>query len=72
MQKFDLITLGEIMLRLSPPGYERMSRGEIFDKRAGGSELNVAAGAALLGLRTGVISKLPQNDLGTGRVVAHG
>ena len=65
MQKFDLITLGEIMLRLSPPGYERMSRGEIFDKRAGGSELNVAAGAALLGLRTGVISKLPQNDLGT-------
>ncbi|SEG23103.1 2-dehydro-3-deoxygluconokinase [Eubacterium ruminantium] len=65
MQKFDLITLGEIMLRLSPPGYERMSRGEEFDKRAGGSELNVAAGAALLGLRTGVISKLPQSELGT-------
>lgn len=65
MEKFDLITLGEVMLRLSPPGYERMSRGEEFDKRAGGSELNVAAGAALLGLRTAVISKLPQNELGT-------
>ena len=62
---FDLITLGEIMLRLSPPNYERMSRGDVFDKRAGGSEFNVAAGAALLGLRTGIISKLPANDLGT-------
>jgi len=65
MDKFDLITLGEIMLRLSPPGYERITRGEEFEKRAGGSELNVAAGAALLGLRTAVISKLPANDLGT-------
>ncbi|MCR5743497.1 MAG: sugar kinase [Lachnospiraceae bacterium] len=65
MESFDLITLGEIMLRLSPPGNERITRGEVFDKRAGGSELNVAAGAALLGLRCGVISKLPQNGLGT-------
>lgn len=64
MEKFDLLTLGEIMLRLSPPGYERMSRGEIFDKRAGGSELNVAAGVALLGLRAGIISKIPQNSMG--------
>lgn len=61
---YDLITLGEIMLRLSPPGYERMSRGEVFDKRAGGSELNVAAGVAHLGLRTGIISKLPDNSIG--------
>jgi len=42
-----------------------MTRGDIFDKRAGGSELNVASGVALLGLRTGVISRLPQNALGT-------
>ncbi len=64
-KNFDLLTLGEIMLRLSPPNYERMTRGDIFDKRAGGSELNVASGVALLGLRTGVISRLPQNALGT-------
>ncbi len=62
--KFDLLTFGEIMLRLSPPGYELMTRGDVFDKRAGGSELNVAAGVALLGLRTGVISRLPGNSLG--------
>ncbi len=64
-KNFDLLTLGEIMLRLSPPNYERMTRGDVFDKRAGGSELNVASGVALLGLRTGVISRLPQNALGT-------
>jgi len=64
-KEFDLITLGEIMLRLSPSGYDRLSRGENFEKRAGGSELNVASGASLLGLRTAVISKLPANDLGT-------
>lgn len=64
-KSFDLITMGEIMLRLSPPASERLVRGEIFEKRAGGAELNVASGVSLLGLRTGVISKLPQNDIGT-------
>ncbi|MBE5825949.1 MAG: sugar kinase [Butyrivibrio sp.] len=63
--KFDLLTFGEIMLRLSPPNYERMTRGDVFDKRAGGSEFNVASGVALLGLRTGVISRIPKNALGT-------
>ncbi len=64
-EKFDLLTLGEIMLRLSPPNYERITRGDVFDKRAGGSELNVAAGASLLGIRTGIITRLPHNDIGT-------
>ena len=62
---FDLITFGEIMLRLSPPRHERITDGDIFEKRAGGAELNVASGVALLGLRTGIISKLPANKLGT-------
>ena len=63
--QFDLITFGEIMLRLSPPRHERITDGDIFEKRAGGAELNVASGVALLGLRTGIISKLPANKLGT-------
>ncbi len=62
---FDLVAFGEIMLRLSPPRHERITRGDIFEKRAGGSELNVASGVSLLGLRTGIISRLPANDLGT-------
>ena len=59
------VTFGEIMLRLSPPRHERITDGDIFEKRAGGAELNVASGVALLGLRTGIISKLPANKLGT-------
>lgn len=64
-KNFDLITMGEILLRLSPPGAERLVRSAVFEKQAGGSELNVASGAALLGLRTGVFSKLPANAMGT-------
>ena len=37
----------------------------MFEKRAGGSELNVASGISLLGLRTGVITKLPRNAIGS-------
>ena len=39
---FDLITFGEIMLRLSPPRYARIADGDVFEKHAGGAELNVA------------------------------
>lgn len=62
---FDLITLGEIMLRLSPPVNERIMKGDIFEKHAGGAELNVASGVSLLGLRTGIITRLPKNEIGT-------
>ncbi len=62
--KFDLLSFGEVMLRLSPPRHFRFSDSDIFEKRAGGAELNVAGGVALLGMRTGIISMLPQNDLG--------
>ena len=62
--QFDLITFGEIMLRLSPPRHERITDGDIFEKRAGGAELNVASGVALLGLRTGIISKTAGQQAG--------
>lgn len=63
-REFDLLSLGEIMLRLSPPDNERITRGDTLSKQAGGAELNSATGAAMLGLRCGIISKLPANDLG--------
>lgn len=62
---FDLLSLGELMLRLSPPANERITRGDTFGKQVGGAEMNAIAGSAMLGLRCGIISKLPANDLGT-------
>lgn len=64
MAQFDLMTMGEVMLRLSPEEHERIANCSSFDKNAGGSELNVAAGAALLGIRSGIITKLPDNEMG--------
>ena len=63
-KKFDIISFGEVMLRLSPPDKEKISQGQVFEKNAGGSELNVASGAAFLGARTAIITKLPDNKIG--------
>lgn len=61
---FDLLTLGEILLRLSPPDNERIVRGETFQKQVVGAELNVASGVSLLGLRSGIISRIPDSSIG--------
>lgn len=61
---FDLLSLGEILLRLSPPDNERIVRGDTFEKQVGGAELNVVSGVSLLGLRTGIISKIPSSNIG--------
>ena len=42
-KEFDALGLGEVMLRLSPMGNERIGQGDVFEKRAGGSELNVVS-----------------------------
>ena len=61
---FDLISMGEILLRLSSVNNERLDNGEVFSKQVGGAELNVSTGVALLGMRTAIISKIPKNRLG--------
>lgn len=63
-RNFSVLGIGEVMLRLSPVGKERISRCETFEKNAGGSELNVVSGISMLGMRTGVITKLPHNEIG--------
>ena len=62
---FDLIGLGEVMLRLSPPNKEKISQSETFEKNAGGSELNVVSGAAMLGIRFGDSYKIARKQDGT-------
>ena len=61
---FSVLGIGEVMLRLSPVGNERISFCETFEKKAGGSELNVVSGISMLGKRTGMITKLPHNEIG--------
>lgn len=59
-----VVTFGEIMLRLSPPNYQRISQAHSFDIVYGGSESNVAASVANYGLSTEFVTRLPANDIG--------
>lgn len=61
---FDLLTLGEILLRLSPNENERLVQGDDLKRHIGGAELNVSTGVSLLGLQTGMLSKLPNHAMG--------
>ena len=63
-KSFSALGLGEVMLRLSTPSYGRITHTESFDKSAGGSELNVVSGISMLGMRTGIITKLPKSEIG--------
>lgn len=62
--ELDLLSLGECMIRLSPPGHQRIELTPYFEAWAGGGEYNVAYALSRLGLRTGWISKLVKNPLG--------
>jgi 2-dehydro-3-deoxygluconokinase len=66
--RYDFLTLGETLLRLSPPGMQRLEQATQFDVGVGGSELNVACVLARLGRRTAWVSRLPEGPLG--RIVA--
>jgi 2-dehydro-3-deoxygluconokinase len=59
-----IVTFGEIMLRLSPPGYQRIVQTRSFDVTFGGAEANVAAALARFGLPTEYVTRLPANDVG--------
>src|SRR5256885_1185778 len=60
----DLVTLGEILLRLAIPSPARFETARQLDVQIGGAEANVAAACARLGLRVAWISSLPGNQWG--------
>ncbi|MEJ2168755.1 MAG: sugar kinase [Deltaproteobacteria bacterium] len=66
---FDLISFGEAMIRLSPPGFKRLEQTTTLDVNVGGAELNVAIGVSRLGLKSSWVSRLPDNPLG--RMIAN-
>ncbi len=59
-----VVTLGEIMLRLSTPGYNRFVQSESFDVNYGGGEANVSVALSNYGLDSFFVTKLPQNEIG--------
>ncbi|MGB7395399.1 MAG: sugar kinase [Pricia sp.] len=59
-----VVTFGEIMLRLSPPGFLRFSQTNTFDVVYGGGESNVAVSLANYGVPVDFVTRLPKNDIG--------
>jgi 2-dehydro-3-deoxygluconokinase len=66
---YDVITFGEAMIRLSPPGFRRLEQARSLDVQVGGAELNTAVGLARLGRTSAWVSRLTDNPLG--RLVAN-
>lgn len=63
-RKYQLLTYGELLLRLSPEDNLRLSDAGNFRAYIGGAEFNVAAAAAQLGINCGILSKIPSNSIG--------
>ena len=59
-----VVTFGEIMLRLAPPGFLRITQTRSFDAIYAGAEANVAITLANLGQPADFVTRLPPNDLG--------
>jgi len=60
----QVLTFGETMLRLSPPGYQRLVQAERFEVSVAGTESNTAAVLAQLEISVAWLSRLPDNPLG--------
>lgn len=58
-----VVTFGEIMLRLSTPGYERFIQARSFNATYGGGEANVAVSMANYGIDSEFVSRLPKNEI---------
>ena len=61
---YDVVTLGEAMLRLSPPNYRRLEQATSLDLFIGGAELSVAVGVSRLGMKSAWVTKVPNGPLG--------
>ncbi len=65
-----IVTLGEIMLRLSTPGNQRFIQADAFDVCYGGGEANVAVSLANFGHEASFVTKLPANEIGDCAIAA--
>ncbi len=65
-----IVTMGEIMLRLSTPNHERFLQADEFDVNYGGGEANVAVSLANYGHDTEFVTAVPDNEIGECAVAA--
>jgi 2-dehydro-3-deoxygluconokinase len=65
-----VVTFGEIMLRLSPPGFERLLQSPALVATFGGGEANVAVSLAQFGLDSWYVTRLPKNPIGDAAIKA--
>ena len=64
MDKHKIVTFGELLLRFSKPGQYRLTQGDMFTSKYGGSEANVAVSLATLGEDVTYITRLPDTPVG--------
>lgn len=64
MTKIKIVTLGEIMLRLSAPGNSRLTQTQTLHVAYGGSEANVVISLSLFGMKAEHVTVFPNNDFG--------
>ena len=64
MNRQRIVTFGELLLRFSKPGQLRLTQGDMFTSKYGGSEANVAVSLATLGEDVTYITRLPDTPVG--------
>jgi 2-dehydro-3-deoxygluconokinase len=70
MAAAKVVTFGELMLRLSPPGFERLLQSPVLSATFGGGEANVAVSLAHFGLDSHYVTRLPSHAVGEAAVKA--
>ena len=64
MKRQKIVTFGELLLRFSKPDHLRLSQGDLFTSKFGGSEANVAVSLATQGEDVTYITRLPDTPVG--------
>ena len=59
-----IVTFGEILMRLSTPGFQKIAQAETFDCTFGGTEMNVGAALVNFGFDATHVGVFPENHIG--------
>ena len=62
--KGKFVGFGELLLRMSPDGYQRFAQANRFNLSYSGAEGNMAVALSYMGMPAEIVTKLPQNDIG--------